>query len=101
MTHEEYRKKRLERKMRRANHRYGWIDGMGVRLSNPSADSFRYPHVKSAKRFIKFADGVKCLTFRYETFAVSGYGCKKVECVHREEPTILERCCDKICWKER
>ena len=99
MKHEEYRKKRLARKRRRIAHRHGWVDGMGVRLSNPTADSVRYPHVKSANKFIKMGDGATCLTFLYEVKGYSGYTCKKVETIHREPVTMLERCCDKICWK--
>lgn len=99
MTHEEYRKKRLERKRNRNNYRHDWIDGMGVRLRDSSADSFRYPYVKSAKKFIKVCDGATCLTFLYEVKGYSGYTCKKVETIHREPVTLLERCCDEICWK--
>lgn len=55
--------------------------------------------MKSAKKFIKMGDGTTCLTFLYEVKGYSGYACKKVEVIHREPVTILERCCDKICWK--
>lgn len=100
MKHEDYRKKRLAKKRNRDTNRNDWVSGMGVRLSGSSADSFRYPRIKSAKKFIKFADGVKCLTFRYEVFAVSGYGCKKVECIFKDPPTIFERYGENLCWKE-
>ena len=87
---------RKDRKIHRGNHR---IPGVGVRLHMSSADPFRYRRVKSAKRFIKFVDGVTCLTFLYECFGYTGYGCKRVECIHREEQTLMERYGDRLCWK--
>lgn len=89
-----YQKK--DRKIHRGTY---FRPGMGVRLLNSSADPFRYRRVKSAKRFIKFVDGVTCLTILYECFGYSGYGCKKVECIHREEQTLMERYGDRLCWK--
>ena len=97
MTNAEYKKKRMERKSRNIHLRNCVCSGMGVRVSASSVNDYR--RVKSAKRFIKFVDGVTCLTFLYECFGYSGYGCKKVECIHREEPTLMERSVEKLCWR--
>lgn len=99
MTHEEYRKKRLEKRSRRIARRHIGRDRMDAYLSNPPTDTVRHPRIKSAKKFIKMGDGTTCLTFLYEVKGYSGYACKKVEVIHREPVTLLERCCDKICWK--
>ena len=91
--------KGYKRKGIKVRHRVGDVSGMGVRFSGAPADALPYPRIKSAKRFIKFVDGVTCLTFLYECFGYTGYGCKKVECIHREEQTLLERYGDRLCWK--
>lgn len=88
--------KRKDHKIRRGGT---YVPGVGVRLLNSSADPLRYPRVRSAKRFIKLVDGVSCLTILYETFGYSGYGAKRVECVFREEPTLMERYGENLCWK--
>ena len=59
---------------------------------------FRYRRVKSAKRFIKMVDGARNLTICYECFGITGYGCKKVEVIHRQEQTLLERYGGRLCW---
>ena len=74
------------------------VPGMGVRLLNSSADPFRYKRVRSAKRFIILGDHVTNLVFRYKTFGWSGYGCKRVEIIDREEESLLERYGDRLCW---
>ena len=93
MKHYEYK-----RKNRKRIDRNNYISGMGIRLHMSSTNPFRYRRVKSAKRFIKLVDGVTCLTIMYETFGYSAYGCKRVECIHREEQTLLERHGEKLCW---
>ena len=91
--------KGFKKKSHQIPRRISHIPGMGIRLLNSSADPFRYRRVKSAKRFIKFVDGVSCLTFLYETFGYTGYGAKRVECIHREEQTLMERYGSRRCWK--
>jgi len=75
--------------------------GMGIRLSSASPDNLPYPRVKSAKKFIKMSDSTNCLTMCYEVFLYTGYGCRHVECVHDDPPSILERHGEKLCWKDR
>ena len=90
--------KRKSRRIRDRNYRR---IGIGLRVSDPSADTLRYPRVRSAKRFIILGDHVTNLVFRYKTFGYSGYGCKKVEIINREEESLLERYGGKLCWKCR
>ena len=99
MKHDEYKKKREAKKNRQRDNRFNHFYGMGIRLSHLAAVDVPYRRVRSAKRFIKLVDGVECLTFLYETFGYSGYGCKKVECLHKHEETLLERYGENLCWK--
>ena len=101
MTSEEYKKRRLAKKYRKGHNRNNFVYGMGVRVSNPAADSVPYPRIRSARRFIKLADGVNNLTFLYEAFAFTGYGCKKVIVLDREPETLLERYGEKLCVNRR
>ena len=99
MKHEDYKKRRDARKIRHLGNRNNHFYGMGIRLSVSSPDTLPYRRVKSARRFIKLVDGTTCITFLYETFGCSGYGAKRVECLHRREETLLERYGENLCWK--
>lgn len=90
---------KLYKKTRRGVHRNNHKYGMGVRLADPSRKD--HQRIRSARRFIKMSDGVKNLTFLYEKFAVTGYGCGEVECIFREPQTLFERYGGKLCWKNR
>lgn len=79
------------------NHRYG----MGVMPVEDYPKDSPYRRVKSPKKFIKVSDGITCMTFMYMKFGITGYGCAKVECIHRKAQTLLERYGEKICWKDR
>ena len=81
-------------------HRNGHYYGMGVRPTFPDEPS-KYRTIKSAKKFIILKDSTNCLTICYERFLYTGYGCKKIECVHDEPKSILERHGDKLCWNSR
>lgn len=87
---------RKSRRLRRGNTR---LTGAGFRVLGSSADPFRYPRVRSARRYIILHDGVSCLTILYKCFAHTGYGSKEVANIHREEPSLLERYGDRLCWK--
>ena len=94
--------KGYKRKSHQIPYRTRRCFGMGIRVSRPTADfvpSDRYPRVKSARRFIKFSDSPKVMTFAYEVFKFYGYGCDKIECICREPMSILERNVHKLHWK--
>lgn len=91
---------KYERKSRRIRDRNYRRIGIGLRVSDSSADPLRFKRVKSAKRFIILGDHVTCLVFRYKTWGVTGYGCKTTKTIHREEQSLLERYAGKLCWKE-
>lgn len=91
--------KGYKKKDRKVYPRDNCRPGMGIRLHMSSADPFRYPRIKSAKRFIKLTDSARCLTILYKTFGYTAYGAKRVECIFRDEKTLLERYGDRLCWK--
>lgn len=99
MTNAEYRKKRLERKNRHRADRNILFYGMGVRVLNSAPDTIRHKRVRSAKKFIKLCDKPTVLTIIHESYSYSGYGARRVECVYRGVPTLLERYGERLCWK--
>lgn len=75
--------------------------GMGVRLSDFTPTTLRYRRVRSSKRFIRLMDGITKMSFYYEVFGFTGYGCAKVVHIDREAESLLERFGDRLCWNSR